>query len=838
MRLSDLKDSESGIITKVFGRGAFRRRIVEMGFVRGKKVTVVKNAPLKDPIEYNLIGYNISLRRSEASRIEVITKNDEAELFEEKYNGVITEELLKSSAKEKGRIINIAFVGNPNSGKTTIFNHASRSKERVANYSGVTVTSKSATFMQEGYTFLITDLPGTYSLSAYSPEEIAVRDFIVQNTPDVVINIVDASNLERNMYLTTQLIDLDIKVIVALNMYDDLQKHSDKFDFVSLGKMIGIPFVPTIGNKGVGIKKLFEKVIDVYNDNDPFVRHIHINYGKEIQESIHRIQGKIKIESNYHLTDKISSRFIAIKLLEKDKHVNHILQSTANCEEILDTANHEIHRLEAEYHNDSETIITDAKYGFITGALKETFRAGSSSKRETTRAIDNILTNRYFGFPFFILFVYLMFTATFRVGQYPMDWIDQGVGLLGGFIDSILPSGWLKAMLIDGIIGGVGGVIVFLPNIVILFFFISFMEDTGYMARAAFIMDKLMHKMGLHGKSFIPLIMGFGCNVPAIMATRTIENRNNRLLTILIAPFISCSARLPVYILLIGAFFPDYRGSILFLIYLLGIVVAVISGFILKRIFFQADETPFVMELPPYRIPTIRSILRHMWHKASLYLRKMGGVILVASIIIWALGYFPRKVSYSADYDTRISALSNELKRFLPAGENEPNQQTIHELQNQIRDLAILRKTEHQEKSYIGRLGKLIEPVMKPLGFDWKIGISLLTGVTAKEVVVSTMGVLYHVNENNGKSNDKLYEKLVNARYKDGKQKGDKVYSPLVAFSLMLFILIYFPCIAVITAIYRESGSFKWALFTIFYSTSLAWMVSFVVFQVGSLLTG
>ena len=832
-----MKDNESGIITKVFGRGAFRRRIVEMGFVRGKKVTVVKNAPFKDPIEYNLIGYNISLRRSEASQIDVITKKDEADLFEEKYNGVITEELLKSSAKEKGRIINIALVGNPNSGKTTIFNYASHSKERVANYGGVTIASKTATFVQDGYTFLITDLPGTYSLSAYSPEEISVRDFIVQDTPDVVINIVDASNLERNLYLTTQLIDLDIKVIVALNMYDDLQKHNDEFDYVSLGKMIGIPFVPTIGNKGVGLEKLFEKVIDVYNDNDPFVRHIHVNYGKELQESICRIQEKIKIESNYHLTDKISSRFLAIKLLERDKHVNHILQDAVNCEEILDTASQEIFRLETEYHNDSETIIADAKYGFITGALKETFRTGSSLKRENTRAIDNILTNRYFGYPFFILFVYLMFTATFRVGQYPMDWIDHGVGFLGDRIDTILPSGWLKAMLIDGIIGGVGGVIVFLPNILILFFFISLMEDTGYMARAAFITDKLMHKIGLHGKSFIPLIMGFGCNVPAIMATRTIENRNNRLLTILIAPFMSCSARLPVYILLIGTFFPDHRGSILFLIYLLGIVVAVISGFMLKKIFFQADETPFVMELPPYRIPSIRSILRHMWHKASLYLRKMGGVILVASVIIWALGYFPRKVNYSADYDTRILALSNELERFSSAGESDPDQQTIQELQSHIRDLDILKKTEHQEKSYIGRLGKLIEPAMKPLGFDWKIGISLLTGVTAKEVVVSTMGVLYHANENNGKSNDKLSEKLVNARYEDGRQKGNKVFSPLVAFSLMLFILIYFPCIAVITAIYRESGSFKWALFTIFYSTGLAWMISFMVFQVGTLLS-
>jgi ferrous iron transport protein B len=837
MRLSDLRDGESGIITKVLGRGAFRRRIVEMGFVRGKKVTVVKNAPLKDPIEYNLIGYHISLRRSEASLIDVTTKKDRFNSSHGKYDGVITEELLKTSAKEKGKIINVALVGNPNAGKTTIFNFASRSRERVANYGGVTVTSKSATFEQGGYTFLITDLPGTYSLSAYSPEEIFVRDFIVQNTPDVVINVVDASNLERNLYLTTQLIDLDVKVIVALNMYDDLLKNNDEFDYVSLGRMTGIPFVPTIGYKGVGIGKLFEKVINVYNDDDPIVRHIHINYGIEIQESIRSIQEKIKIEPNYHLTDKISSRFIAIKLLEKDRHVYHILKSAMNYEEITDAAIHEINRLEGEYHNDSETIIADAKYGFIAGALKETLSTDLSSKGLKTRAIDNVLTNRYFGFPFFILFIYLMFTATFRVGQYPVDWINQGVEMLGGLIDNTLPSGSLKDMLVDGIIGGVGGVIVFLPNIIILFFFISIMEDTGYMARAAFIMDKLMHRIGLHGKSFIPLIMGFGCNVPAIMATRTIENKNNRLLTMLIAPFMSCSARLPVYILLIGAFFPDYRGSILFLIYMLGIVFAVISAFILKRIFFHTEETPFVMELPPYRIPTIRSIIRHMWNKASLYLRKMGGVILVASIVIWALEYFPRKVSYSADYDARISLLSNELGRSSHNSASESDQQVIHDLQNQIREMTLMKKTEHQEKSYIGRIGKLIEPLMKPLGFDWKIGICLLTGIAAKEVVVSTMGVLYHVGENKGKSIEKLSEKLINASYTEGKQKGNKVYSPLVAFSLLLFILIYFPCIAVIAAIYRESGSFGWALFTIIYSTSVAWMVSFIVFQVGSLFT-
>ena len=837
MRLSDLKDNECGIITRVLGRGAFRKRITEMGFVKGKKVTVVKNAPLKDPIEYNLLGYNISLRRSEASLIEIITDTFVGQSRTEIFNGVITEELLRTSAVERNKIIKVALVGNPNAGKTSIYNYASGSRERVANYGGVTISSKSAGFEQDGYEFIITDLPGTYSLSAYSPEEISVRDFIVQNMPDVVINIVDASNLERNLYLTTQLIDLNIKVVIALNMYDDLRKNKVEFDYVSLGRMTGIPIVPTIGFKGLGLKKLFRKIIEVYNNEDPYVRHIHINYGREIEESLANIQSEIKNEFNSFITDRVSSRFIAVKLLEKDRKIIDMIKHAGNLQEIIKTTQNEIGRLESEYGTDCETIIADAKYGFITGALKETFKPGPVTRREVTRLADNILTNKYLGFPVFMLFIFIMFTATFRVGQYPMDWIDEGVRLLSNLLHNFMPDGSFKELLTDGIIGGVGGVIVFLPNIIILFLFISLMEDTGYMARAAFMMDRIMHKIGLHGKSFIPLIMGFGCNVPAIMSTRIIENKNNRLLTILIAPFMSCSARLPVYILLIGTFFPDYRGSILFLIYLLGIVFAVISAIVLRKVFLHGEETPFVMELPPYRVPTFRSIVKHMWNKASQYLKKMGGVILIASVIIWALGYFPRNVRYSTDYDSRIFALTNQLAGLSDNSESESDQQTVKKLKDQIREFKLMKKIEHQERSYIGRIGKFIEPAMKPLGFDWKIGISLLTGITAKEVVVSTMGVIYHVDDQGGDLNDKLSEKLVNARYSEGQRSGQKVYGSLVVFCLLLFTLIYFPCVAVIAAIRRESGSWKWAIFTIVYTTSLAWLVSFVVFQVGRFLT-
>ncbi|MBN2612645.1 MAG: ferrous iron transport protein B [Bacteroidales bacterium] len=835
MRLSELKNNESGIITKVLGRGAFRRRITEMGFIRGKKITVIKNAPLNDPIEYKLIGYNISLRRSEASLIEVVTKEDAKAGHEEKFNGTITEQALKVSAREKGKIINIALVGNPNAGKTTIFNYASKSRERVGNYSGVTVSSKTAVFVQDGYTFHITDLPGTYSLSAFSPEEIAVRDYIVNNTPDVVINIVDASNLERNLYLTTQLIDLDIKMIIALNMYDDLQKHQDMFDYRALGKMIGIPLVPTVGVTGKGIAELFREIIRVYNDDEPMLRHIHINYGPEVEKSIARVQEKIKVKENYNLTDRISSRFLAIKLLEKDRHIIEFIKQAVNAVEIKAVADKEFKRLEAEYHSDSETIISDAKYGFISGALLETFKPGLIERNEITRSIDNILTNKYFGFPVFFLFMYIMFTSTFRLGEYPMKWIDAGVAILGRWMDQLMAPGPLKELIIDGIINGVGGVIVFLPNIIILFLFISLMEDTGYMARAAFIMDKLMHRIGLHGKSFIPLLMGFGCNVPAIMATRTIENRNNRLLTMLIAPFMSCSARLPVYILLIGTFFPDYHGTILFGLYLTGIAIAVFSSLLLKKIFFKTDEVPFVMELPPYRVPTFAATIRHMWFKASQYLQKMGGVILVASIIIWALGYFPRHVDFSTDYDSQIADNTRKLE-YLQSENSVNKNEKIAGVEAKIDELTMLKKAEHQEKSYLGMIGKFIEPAMAPLGFDWKISISLLTGIAAKEIVVSSMGVIYHVDITKAGSNETLSDFLLEAEYKDGRRNGQKVFSPLVAMSLLMFILIYFPCVAVIAAIRKESGSWKWAMFTVFYTTGLAWVVSFFVYQTGSLL--
>ena len=822
IHLSDLKTGEEGIITKVLGHGAFRKRITEMGFVKGKRVTVIKNAPLQDPVEYQIMNYNVSLRRSEAQLVEVIAVEDAYTLAKVPFAGTIDEDILKISALQQGSEINIALVGNPNSGKTTLFNFASGSHERVGNYSGVTVDAKEATMKRGSYSFRIVDLPGTYSITEYSPEELYVRMHITEKMPDIVVNVVDASNLERNLFLTTQLIDMNIKVVIALNMYDELEKRGAHFDYEALGRMMGIPIVPTVASKGRGIDELLDRLIEVYEDRDPMVRHIHINYGEEIEAAIASVQKEIRVNSE--ITDKLSSRYVAIKLLETDKTTLSQLQQLQNVNQIKSVTSHVIEKLEKEYGEKSETIITDAKYGFIDGALKETFVEKVKDKRARKRELDDLLTHKLLGFPIFLFFMWLMFQATFTLGSYPMELIDAGVGLLSSFLQTTMPEGALRDLIVDGIMGGVGGVIIFLPNILILFFFISLMEDTGYMARASFIMDKLMHKIGLHGKSFIPLVMGFGCNVPGIMATRTLDNKKDRILTMIITPFMSCSARLPVYVLLISAFFPHNQGLVLFSIYIIGITLAILVAMVMKRVVFSKKDVPFVMELPPYRIPTLKNTTIHMWHKGVQYLKKMGNVILMASILIWALGYFPRNVNYSEDYKAQIETLQTS------------SQLSQEEKDHQIGSVEVKKEAERQEKSYIGQLGHAIEPVIEPLGYDWKMGVSILTGLAAKEIVISTMGILYQADLHPDESSDTLKENLVKQEHTSGVLKGQKVFTPLVAFGFMLFVLIYFPCVAVIAAIKKESN-WKWALFTMVYTTAIAWIVAFLTYQIGSLIS-
>jgi len=839
MTLLELKNGEKGIILKVKGRGAFRRRIIEMGFVSGKTVEVIKKAPLKDPIEYSIMGYNVSLRSSEAQLIEVLPLDQHRDYKTPDFEGVIVSEGFKVT-RQNGRNINVALVGNPNSGKTSFFNHASGSRERVGNYSGVTVDAKLAWFKQKGYRFNITDLPGTYSISAYTPEELFVRDFITENLPDVVINIVDGSNLERNLYLTTQLIDMDIKVVMVLNMYDELEKKGDKFDYESLGKMIGIPIVPAVSSKGKGIKNVFDKVIEVFEDKDQTQRHIHINYGESLEKSLKLIQDKINAPGNQHLTDRVSTRFLALKLLEKDPEIStKIIENCHNHKDILETSQKEIQKLEDVYNDNTETLITDLKYGFINGALKETLEPAEGERRKSSEIIDTLITHKLFGFPIFLFFMWVMFSTTFFLGEYPMEWIENGVEWLSVFLGETMRAGPLKDLLINGVISGVGGVIVFLPNIVLLFFFISIMEDTGYMSRAVFIMDKLMHKIGLHGKSFIPMLMGFGCNVPAIMATRTLANRNDRLLTMIINPFMSCSARLPVYVLFITAFFTSYQGTILFMIYALGIATAVVSAIIFKKTIFRGEEIPFVMELPPYRVPTFKAAVLHMWSKAVHYLKKISGIILVASIIIWVLGYFPGGLEYSKKLQNESEIISQEyeiLINQIPETHQAERDSLLQMKQNELEALETSILQQRQENSLIGNLGRFIEPVMRPLGFDWKMSISLLSGLAAKEIVVSTMGVLYLADEHVQTHSASLTEKLQTQTYTEGPRRGQKVFTPLVALSFMVFVLLYFPCIGVLAAIIKESGHWKWGIFTVFYTTGVAWLMAFIVYQTGSLM--
>jgi len=820
VKLSEVKYKETVVITKVLGHGSFRKRISEMGFIRGKQVRVIKNAPFNGPFEFKILNYNISLRKSEADLIEVIPVSEFKNTGNGTYEGVIDRKIDLVNQSEKTKTLNIALVGNPNCGKTTLFNYISGSKERVGNYTGVTVDIKKATFKTKGYTFNFYDLPGTYSLTAYSKEEVFVRKFIYEQTPDIVINVLDAANLERNLFLTTQLIDMDLRIVVALNMFDELERKKLFFDQDEIAKLLGIPFIPTISSKGIGLEKLIDKVIEVFEGRDKTTRHIHINYGKDLENSIKTVRALIKEDKP--VTDKVSSRFLAIKMLEKDDQVNELLSNYAKFDEIKNVTEKEIRKIEALENEDSETVITNAKYSFITGALKETFKDETHAKKTRSEKIDNILTHKYLGFPLFTSILFLMFYATFTLGAYPMDWIDLGIAALGDFISGIMPDGMLKDLLVKGIISGAGSVLVFLPNILILFLFISILEGSGYMARAAFIMDKIMHRFGLHGRSFIPMIMGFGCNVPAIMATRSMRNRGDRILTMLIIPFMSCSARLPVYILIISAFFEKYQALYLIGLYTAGIVFAFITAQLLNKTVFKNKETPFVMELPTYRLPTFRNVIYHMWDKTQHYIKKIGTIILVGVVIVWALEYFPRETKNTKDFQNRI----------------EQTQQNS-ELSQVEKESVILNIQQEQESdrlinSYLGRIGRTIEPIVRPLGFDWKMSIALVAGLPAKEIVISTMGVLYQSSDDESSVN--LQRKLKNEVHAFGKREGQPVFTAPTALAFLIFILIYFPCIGVIATIKNESGSWKWAMFAIFYTTGLAWIMAFLVYNIGNLL--
>ena len=803
MKLSELKTGERGVIVKVNGHGGFRKRIQEMGFVKGNKVKVILNAPLRDPIEYEIIGYKISLRREQAEKIEVISEA-EAILLRSSHEDLSAlqsdDHYIERLAEERRKVIRVALVGNPNCGKTSLFNIASGSHEHVGNYSGVTVDAKEGSFEHGGYRFELIDLPGTYSLSAYSPEELYVRQNLIDDTPDVVVNVVDASNIQRNLYLTTQLIDMNLRVVMAMNMYDELLASGDKLDIKQLGYLLGMPIIPTVSRTGEGIGQLFDTIIQIYEKSDPHLaRHIHINHGSEVEQSIERI--KALISKTEEIRHKYSTRYLAIKYLENDKEIENVVEALSNRDEIIAARFEENNRIRGLMGSGLESSMVDAKYAFVQGALAETFVKGRSRVHGGSRItdkIDAIVTNRWLAFPIFLFLLYIVFDGTFVLGEYPMKWIEWLVEQIGAFVGSAMPDGWAKSLITDGVIGGVGSVLVFLPNILLLYLFISLLEDSGYMARAAFIMDRLMHRIGLHGKSFIPMIMGFGCNVPAVMATRTIESHKSRLITMLIIPLMSCAGRMPVYILLAGAFFPRHAGLVLLGLYTLGILLAVLAAKILS-IFFKEDDLPFVMELPPYRVPTARSIFRHTWEKGRQYLQKMSGVILVFSVALWFLSYFPNHKAYD----------------------------TV---------------AQQQEHSFIGYIGKAIEPVLEPLGFDWRMGVGIVAGVGAKELVVSTLGVMYSdgLSESAPAQATDGFEEVAVSDEAAGSTRLQQALvhsvSPAGALAFMVFILLYFPCIATFIAIKNEGGGWKWAILTAVYTIVLAWVAAFITFNIASLL--
>ncbi|MCX4330015.1 ferrous iron transport protein B [Paramuribaculum intestinale] len=792
MRLDELQTGQKAKIVKILGHGAFRKRLIEMGFVKGHDIEVLLHAPLKDPIKYSIMGYEISLRRSEAHLVEVTP-------FAGEQNHARSGGEKPADVRHRpAHVINVALVGNPNCGKTSLFNVASGAKEHVGNYSGVTVDAKSGHFDYKGYRFNIVDLPGTYSLASYSPEELYVRKYLRDATPDVIINVVVASNLERNLYLTTELIDMDRSMVIALNMYDELEKRGDRLDYKLLGSMIGVPVVPTVSRTGQGLNELFDTVIDVYEGRDEDVRHVHVNLGEDIERGVTAVKDLIKAEPD--VSPRFSPRFIAIKLLEDDAEVIRLVESLPGSAQIMEATRAEQQRIELMRKEDASSAIADEKYGFIAGALAETLVKGDQDRNNPTNIIDAFVTNKLFGFPIFLLIMFAIFWATFEIGQYPMDWIEWLVGKISQIVQGMMPDGPLKDLIADGIIGGVGGVIVFLPNILILYFCISFMEDSGYMARAAFIMDKLMHRIGLHGKSFIPLIMGFGCTVPSIMATRSIESRTSRLITILINPFMSCSARLPVYVLLVGTFFERHAALVILGLYCLGVVVAMVTARLLRKFKFTTDVTPFVMELPPYRIPTLKASLRHTWGKGQQYLKKMGGVILVASIIVWALNYFPIHDRQATVADADDAQLTTAI--------SDDSQIDVH------RD------------SYLEMAGKIVNPVMEPLGFHWRASVAALAGIPAKEIVVSTLGVLYTGDEEIDDSSLSARLTAVNPA------TGTADFSAASALSFMIFILLYCPCIATVAAIVKETNSWKYGAFSVVYNTLLAWLVALAAYHI------
>ncbi len=790
LKLSEMKIGDKGEISSVAAKGEIRRRLLDMGLVEGVRFKVLRVAPLGDPIIIRLRGFQLSLRREEAATIFV-------ELLGHHHTGACRRRRLRADgalyspqpvgcrkAISDRKEIVVALLGNPNSGKTSLFNNLVGAHQRVGNFTGVTIEKYEGSIKYRGYKIRVIDLPGTYSLTAYSPEELVARNFLIEEKPDIVIDVVDGSNLERNLYLTTQLMELEVDMLVALNMYDEVKKQQIKIDLPQLQKLLGSHIIPTSSVKKQGFAELLDHIVRVYEGQISIAKN-KLTYSADIEEKISALADALAKDEQ--LVQFYSPRWLAIKLLENDQQIYQAVKERAvwvKAEVVLKQA---IAGSENQFEGDPELAITEDRHSFIRGALKETVVFPKEIKKTLTDYIDGILINRLLGLPIFLLIMWLIFQFTFKLGELPMGWIESFFGWLGNLVAWHTPDGLFRSVLVDGIIAGVGGILVFLPNILLLFIAISFLEGSGYMSRAAFVIDKVMHHFGLHGKSFIPMMTGFGCSVPAFMACRTLKNDSDRLTTMMVIPFMSCGAKLPVYVLLISAFFTSgMAGNVLFGIYIFGVIVAVLSAKLLKRAVFKGESEPFVMELPPYRFPTLRALLFQTWFKAKMYLKKAGTTILIASIIIWLATNFPQ----------------SEIKH------KEERVQQSYQL----------------EQSYAGRFGKAIEPVIKPLGFDWRIGVALTAGLAAKEIVVSTLGTIYSLGEVDESSVD-LSERL----------REDPKFNRAVALSLMVFVLLYVPCFAATAVFHKEAGRKKWTAIYIAYSMSVAWLLSFLVYHLAKL---
>ncbi len=815
MKLSDLKKGEKGVIRRVHANGDIRRRILDMGLVDGVRFKVVRVAPLGDPIEIKARGFFLTLRKEEAEQIEISLSGRKEGYLNRRRVGPLYSpyhRLRKRRRKEESRtrLIRVALMGNPNSGKTTLFNSMVGSNQKVGNFPGVTVEKYVGSLKYGKYKIEFTDLPGTYSLMAYSPEEKISRNFILEEYPDVVVNVVDGTNLERNLYLTTQLMELETELLVAMNMNDEVEKKGMKMDVKLLEKLFGSHIIPTSAVKGEGIDSLLDHIVRVY-EGSITIRKNKLTYSSKIETII----GKIEqiIDSDVELSGIYNPRWLAIKLLENDPEVFKQVKERTIWLKIEPEIQDAVKICNSLYKTDPEVCITEDRHSFIRGAIQEAVSDFGKEKKSVTDRVDSILINRVLGIPLFLLIMWSIFQFTFTIGKPITDFVDAGFLEMGKIIGAWFSNGLLKSLVVDGIIAGVGGVLVFVPNIFLLFFSIAILEGTGYMSRAAFVIDKMMHKVGLHGKSFIPMITGFGCSVPAFMATRTLKNRSDKIVTMMIIPFMSCSAKLPVYILLIGAFFPtQMAGNILFGIYLFGIFIAVLSAKILKKAFFKDESEPFVMELPPYRLPTLKSLMIQSGHRSKMYLKKAGTIILLAAILIWGASNFPRGESIEVKFDKKISDILQN--RDLNSAKREIRIQQLEDEKNSL----ILKN------SIAGRLGRMIEPLIKPLGFDWRIGIALVAGFAAKEVVVSTLGTIFSLGKTDENS-VKLSQKL----------KEDEKINKNVALALMIFVLLYVPCIAATTVFLKESGSWKWTRFYIFYTIFIAWVFSFFVYRLSFL---